>query len=432
MIDLDLVRSQPEVVRASQRARGADPTAVDRLLAADEERRAAVAELDGLRAQSNAASREVRGADPAERPALVARARERKEQVGAAEAVAARAEEAFAAAQLALANVVHPSAPVGGEEDFTVLRPAPDLPAGQGPVRDHLELADLLEAVDVERGAKVSGSRFAFLTGVGALLELALVQMATVRALAAGCVPVVPPVLVRPEAMAGTGFMGEHADEVYRLERDDLYLVGTSEVPLAAFHTGEVLETLPRRYAGFSSCFRREAGSHGRDTRGIIRVHQFDKVEMFSFVEPDDADDEHARLLAQEEGFLADLELPYRVIDIPTGDLAQSQVRKFDCEVWLPSQERFLELTSASSCTDFQARRLGVRSRDADGRLRPVATLNGTLCAVQRTVVALLETHQRPDGSVAVPAALQPHLTPLLAAAGSDDVEVLRPVARRA
>ena len=229
------------------------------------------------------------------------------------------------------------------------------------------------------------------------------------RATAAGFVPVIAPALVRPEAMEGTGFLGAHAAEVYKLEADDLYLVGTSEVPLAAYHSGEVLEALPLRYAGFSSCFRREAGSHGKDTRGIIRVHQFDKVEMFSYVVLEDAEAEHERLLEQEKGFLADLELPFRTIDVAAGDLGSSASRKFDNEAWLPSQERWLELTSTSNCTDFQARRLGIRHRTADGP-RPVATLNGTMCAVGRTIAVLLEVHQRADGSVHVPAALRPYL----------------------
>ncbi|MCU1673277.1 MAG: serS, partial [Frankiales bacterium] len=267
----------------------------------------------------------------------------------------------------------------------------------------------LLGAIDTERGAKVSGSRFAFLTGPGALLELALVNLAIARAVEAGFLPMITPTLVKPESMEGTGFLGAHADEVYKLENDDLYLVGTSEVPLAAYHSGEVLETVPRRYAGFSSCFRREAGSHGKDTRGIIRVHQFDKVEMFSYVSREEAAAEHQRLLGWEKEFLTALELPFRVIDVAAGDLGSSAARKFDCEAWLPSQERWLELTSTSNCTDFQARRLGIRIRGDKG-VEPAATLNGTLCAVGRTIAVLLEVHQRADGSVHVPLALRPYL----------------------
>jgi seryl-tRNA synthetase len=332
VIDLKLLREDPERVRASQRDRGEDEGAVDALLAADEARRAAVTTADQLRAEQKAVSQSVKKASAEERP-----------------------------------------------------------------------------GIDTERGAKVSGSRFAFLTGDVALLELALVNLAMTHALEAGFVPVIPPALVRPESMEGTGFLGAHAAEVYRLEADDLYLVGTSEVPLAAMHGGEVLDRLPLRYAGFSSCFRREAGSHGKDTRGIIRVHQFDKVEMFSFVAPDDADAEHQRLLDHEKAFLSALELPFRVIDVAAGDLGSSAARKFDCEAWLPSQERWLELTSTSNCTTFQARRLGIRQRGVGG-LKPLATLNGTLCAVGRTIAVLLEVHQRADGSVHVPEALRPHL----------------------
>jgi seryl-tRNA synthetase len=300
-------------------------------------------------------------------------------------------------------------APPGGETDFVVLEQVGDVPSYDFPVRDHLDIGTLLAAIDTERGAKVSGARFAFLTGVGALLELALVNLAMAQAVDAGFTPMIAPALVRPEAMEGTGFLGAHAAEVYKLENDDLYLVGTSEVPLAAYHSGEVLESVPRRYAGFSSCFRREAGSHGKDTRGIIRVHQFDKVEMFSYVDLPDAEAEHQRLLAWEKEFLTKLELPFRVIDVAAGDLGSSAARKFDCEAWLPSQERWLELTSTSNCTDFQARRLNIRIRGEKGPV-PAATLNGTLCAVGRTIAVLLEVHQRADGSVHVPEALRPYL----------------------
>ncbi len=321
----------------------------------------------------------------------------------------AEADAGLRAAHLAVPNVVLDGVPPGGEQDFVVVEHVGEVPTYDFAVQDHLDLGTALGAIDTERGAKVSGSRFAFLTGWGALLELALVNLAVGAAVEAGFTPVIAPALVRPEAMEGTGFLGAHADEVYRLAADDLYLVGTSEVPLAAFHSGEVLTDLPARYAGFSSCFRREAGSHGKDTRGIIRVHQFDKVEMFSYVEPSQAEAEHARLLAYEKAFLSLLELPFRVIDVAAGDLGSSAARKYDCEAWLPSQERWLELTSTSNCTDFQARRLGIRSRGASG-LAPVATLNGTLCAVGRTIAVLLEVHQRADGSVHVPEALRPYL----------------------
>jgi seryl-tRNA synthetase len=409
VIDLKLLRDDPDRVRASQVARGDDPSLVDTLLKADEERRAAVTRADNLRAEQKAVSQSVKSAGPEERPAVLERAKALSAEVKEAEAAQALADAELRTAHLAIPNVVHPSTPPGGEADFVVLGQTGDVPTYDFPVRDHLDVGEVLKAIDTERGAKVSGSRFAFLTGPGALLELALVNLAMARATAAGFVPVIAPALVRPEAMEGTGFLGAHASEVYKLEGDDLYLVGTSEVPLAAYHSGEVLESLPLRYAGFSSCFRREAGSHGKDTRGIIRVHQFDKVEMFSYVAPEDAEAEHARLLEHEKAFLSDLELPFRTVDVAAGDLGSSAARKFDNEAWLPSQERWLELTSTSNCTDFQARRLGVRVRTPDGP-RVAATLNGTLCAVGRTIAVLLEVHQRADGSVHVPVALRPFL----------------------
>ncbi len=406
-----MLRDDPDRIRASQAARGEDPALVDALLAADEARRAAVTRADTLRADQKAASQAVRGADPAGRPALLEAAQALAAEVKAAEVEQAGAESALRAAHLAVPNVVADGVPPGGEQDFVVLEHVGDLPTYDFPVRDHLDVAAGLGprgagAIDTERGAKVSGARFAFLVGDGALLELALVNLAMARALEAGFTPMITPSLVRPEAMEGTGFLGAHADEVYRLAADDLYLVGTSEVPIAAYHSGELLDELPRRYAGFSSCFRREAGSYGKDTRGIIRVHQFDKVEMFAYVDPAEAAAEHARLLEHEKAFLSALELPFRVIDVAAGDLGSSAARKYDCEAWLPSQERYLELTSTSNCTTFQARRLGVRARGTG----PVATLNGTLCAVGRTIAVLLEVHQRADGSVHVPAALRPYL----------------------
>jgi seryl-tRNA synthetase len=409
VIDLKLLRDDPERVRASQRARGDDPALVDALLAADEARRAAVTAADNLRAAQKEVSAAVRSATPDERPAVLEKAKALAAAVKEAEAAQAVAEEALRAAHLAVPNLVHPAVPPGGESDYVVLSQTGEVPSYPFDVRDHLAVGEILKAIDTERGAKVSGSRFAFLTGPGALLELALVNMAMARAVAAGFIPMIAPALVRPEAMEGTGFLGAHSAEVYRLADDDLYLVGTSEVPLAAYHSGEVLDDLPRRYAGFSSCFRREAGSHGKDTRGIIRVHQFDKVEMFSYVALEDAEAEHERLLEQEKAFLSDLELPFRTIDVAAGDLGSSASRKFDNEAWLPSQERWLELTSTSNCTDFQARRLGIRHRTAGGP-QVAATLNGTMCAVSRTIAVLLEVHQRVDGSVHVPKALRPFL----------------------
>jgi seryl-tRNA synthetase len=411
VIDLRLVRERPDAVRASQRARGADESLVDELLAADAERRETVTRADHLRAEQKAASQAVRTASPEERPAVLEKAKALAAQVKDVEEAQRAADAVLREAHLRVANVIADEVPPGGEDDAVTLRTVGEIPSYDFPVRDHLEIGELLGAIDMERGAKVSGARFYFLTGPGALLEFALAQLAISRAVAAGFTPVVAPSLVRPEAMEGTGFLGAHSEEVYKVERDDLYLVGTSEVALAGMHMNEVLDLPePRRYAGWSSCFRREAGSYGKDTRGIIRVHWFDKVEMFSFCRPEDSAAEHQRLLAWEEEFLSLLELPYRVVDIAAGDLGTSAARKFDIEAWFPSQGTYRELTSTSDCTTFQARRLNIRYRDADGKPQTAATLNGTLCAVARTIACLLEVHQRADGSVYLPKALRPWL----------------------
>jgi len=407
VIDLRLLRDDPATARASQRARGESESLVDDLLAADEKRRAAVQAFEALRAEQKQLSNGIRSAKGEERESLLARTKELAAAVKAAEATANESEQALRAAQLVVSNVVEAGAPAGGEDDYVVLREVGTPRSIENP-RDHLELGELLGAIDTERGAKVSGSRFYFLTGAGALLQLGLLQLAIQQAVENGFTPMITPVLVKPESMEGTGFLGAHASEVYRLEADDLFLVGTSEVPLAAYHGNEILDlTEPRRYAGWSTCFRREAGSHGRDVRGIIRVHQFDKVEMFSYCRPDQAHEEHQRLLAWEEEMLAKVEVPYRVIDVAAGDLGSSAARKFDCEAWIPSQGRYREVTSTSNCTTFQARRLGTRYRDEDGKPQIAATLNGTL-ATTRWLVAILENHQQPDGSVTVPKALQP------------------------
>jgi seryl-tRNA synthetase len=409
VIDLRLLRDDPDLVRASQRARGESEATVDTLLAADESRRATIATFESLRAEQKQLGKQMPKASGAERDSLLTRTKQLSAQVKAAEAAVTEAEAALRAAQYAIPNVIQDGAPPGGEDDFVVLREVGDRPEIDNP-RDHLALGELLGAIDMERGAKVSGSRFYFLTGVGALLELALLQLGLAQAVEAGFTPMIVPVLVKPASMEGTGFLGAHASEVYRLEADDLYLVGTSEVPMAAYHASEIIDLDgPRRYVGWSSCFRREAGSYGKDTRGIVRVHQFDKVEMFSYCRPEDAADEHLRLLAWEEEMLAKVEVPYRVIDVAAGDLGLSAARKFDCEAWVPSQGRYRELTSASNCTTFQARRLNVRYRDANGRPQIAATLNGTL-ATTRWLVAIMENHQQPDGSVRVPTALQPFL----------------------
>ncbi|MGW7050145.1 serine--tRNA ligase [Streptomyces sp. NPDC054887] len=418
MIDLRLLREDPDRVRASQRARGEDVALVDALLSADERRRSSGVRFDELRSEQKSLGKLIPKATPEERAELLKRAEQLKADVKAAEAEQNEADEAAKALLLRLGNIVHEDVPVGGEEDFVVLEThgtIRDFAAEGFDPKDHLELGEALGAIDVERGAKVSGSRFYYLTGVGALLELALVNAAIAQATEAGFIPMLTPALVRPRAMEGTGFLGQAAENVYHLEKDDYYLVGTSEVPLAAYHMDEIIDAdkLPLRYAGFSPCFRREAGTYGKDTRGIFRVHQFDKVEMFSYVDPSDAENEHKRLLEWEKQWLTGLELPFQVIDVATGDLGSSASRKFDCEAWIPTQGKYRELTSASNCDGFQARRLSVRMRDTrDGKkvLQPLATLNGTLCAVPRTIVAILENHQLADGSVRVPEMLRPYL----------------------
>ncbi|WP_026454482.1 serine--tRNA ligase [Saccharomonospora iraqiensis] len=411
MIDLRILREEPDVVRASQRARGEDDGVVDRLLALDAERRSAIATADNLRAEQKQLGKQIGKASGDEREELLARGKELAARVKDAEAEQNRAGAEFDELHRSVPNVVHPEVPAGGEDDYTVLKHVGTPAEFDFEPADHLALAEGLGALDMERGAKVSGARFYFLTGIGAQLQLALLNLAAAQATEKGFTLMIPPVLVRPEVMSGTGFLGEHDSEVYRLADDDLYLVGTSEVPLAGYHSDEILDLSggPRRYAGWSSCFRREAGSYGKDTRGIIRVHQFDKVEMFVFCRPEDAEAEHANLLSWEEEMLAKIEVPYRVIDTAAGDLGTSAARKYDCEAWVPTQRAYRELTSTSNCTTFQARRLAVRHRDADGRTQTAATLNGTL-ATTRWIVAILENHQQPDGSVRVPEALRPFL----------------------
>jgi seryl-tRNA synthetase len=408
VIDLKLLREDPDAVRRSQLSRGEDPARVDLLLQADVARRAAIAAADTLRADQKAASKLVGAASPEDRPALLERAKQLAAEVKDAEARQAQVEEAFTAAHLAIPNVVIPGVPSGGEDDYAVLDIVGEPRAIENP-KDHLELGESLGLIDMERGAKVSGSRFYFLTGSGALLQLGLLQLAVRLATEEGFTLMIPPVLVRPEVMGGTGFLGAHAEEIYHLEADDLYLVGTSEVPLAGYHADEILDLSggPKRYAGWSSCFRREAGSYGKDTRGIIRVHQFDKVEAFVYCRPEDAEAEHQRLLGWQRRMLELIEVPYRVIDVAAGDLGSSAARKFDCEAWVPTQQAYRELTSTSNCTTFQARRLATRYRDDSGKPQIAATLNGTL-ATTRWLVAILENHQQPDGTVRVPAALVP------------------------
>ncbi|MFF9507253.1 serine--tRNA ligase [Streptomyces sp. NPDC014724] len=425
MIDLRLLREDPDRVRASQRARGEDVALVDALLSADERRRTSGVRFDELRSEQKSLGKLIPKASPEERAELLKKAEQLKADVKAADTAQDEADAEAKRLMLQLGNIVHEDVPVGGEEDFVVLEThgtIRDFGAEGFEPRDHLELGEKLGAIDMERGAKVSGSRFYYLTGVGALLELALVNAAITQATEAGFVPMLTPALVRPRAMEGTGFLGQAAENVYHLDKDDYYLVGTSEVPLAAYHMDEIIDAdkLPLRYAGFSPCFRREAGTYGKDTRGIFRVHQFDKVEMFSYVDPADAETEHRRLLDWEKQWLTALELPFQVIDVATGDLGASASRKFDCEAWIPTQGKYRELTSASNCDGFQARRLSVRMRDGK-KVQPLATLNGTLCAVPRTIVAILENHQLADGSVRVPEVLRPYL---------GGREVLEPVAK--
>lgn len=411
MIDSNLLRENPAAIKASQRARGASESLVDDAAAADANWRAKLAEFENLRAEQNAMSKEVSTAPKDEKAALVAKAQELGTRVKAAEAEANEAAEALNALLWKIENVVIEGVPAGGEDDFVVLREVGTKPTFDFEPRDHVALGELLDIIDIERGTKISGSRFYFLKGWGARLELALMNMALDLATKADFTALITPTLVRPEVMAGTGFLGEHADEIYYLPADDLYLTGTSEVALAGYHRDEIIDLSngPIRYAGWSTCYRREAGSHGKDTRGILRVHQFNKLEMFSYIDPEHAEQEHLNLLALEEQMLQACGLAYRVIDTAAGDLGSSAARKYDSEAWVPSQNTYRELTSSSNCTTFQARRLNVRYRKEDGKTATAATLNGTL-ATTRWLVAILETHQQADGSVRIPDALRPYL----------------------
>jgi seryl-tRNA synthetase len=426
VIDPRVLREDPDRVRASQAKRGLPDDVVDLALTADAARRQAIAEFEAKRAEQKRLGKLIPRAQGEEKQELLARTKALAAEVKAAEAAQAEAEAAWQAALLSLPNLTADETPAGGEDDFVVLETVGTPAEFDFEPRDHVELGRILGAIDLERGAQVSGSRFYFLTGVGAELEFALINLAMEQAREAGFTQVVAPSMVKPRAMEGTGFLGQAADDVYRIDGQDLYLVGTSEVPMAAYHSDEILDggSLPLRYAAFSPCYRKEAGSHGKDTKGIIRVHWFDKVEMFVYSTPEESVAEHQRLLEWEKQFLDKLELAYRVIDVAAGDLGLSAQRKFDCEAWIPTQGRYRELTSTSNCTEFQTRRLDTRARyDGDGQqvVGPVATLNGTLCAIPRTIVAILETHQQADGSVRVPKALQPWL---------GGREVLEPVAR--
>ena len=417
MLDLKLIRSEPERVKEALGRRGAAGE-VDELLRLDARRRELLPEIESGRARQNQASEAIaeakRGGGDAEN--AIAEMRELKGRLEGLESELTEVESGRDRIAATLPNLPDPAAPDGlSEEDSVTLREVGEPPAFDFDVRDHLEIGTGLGLIEVEAAARASGSRFAYLMGDLVLLEFALVRYALELLAAEGHRPVVPPVLVREEPLFGTGFLPGDRDQIYEIPRDELYLVGTAEVPLAALHADQILEpgSLPIRYAGFSTCFRREAGAAGKDTRGIFRVHQFDKVEMFSFVEPGTSQDEHERLLAIEERILSELEIPYRVVDIPVGDLGAPAARKFDCEAWIPSQERYRELTSCSNTTDYQARRLRCRFRPADGE-SPVQphTLNGTAVAVQRTLIALIENRQERDGGFTVPSVLHPFGAP--------------------
>ena len=411
MIDPVLLRENPDVIRASQVARGSDPGLVDVALQADADRRAALAAFEELRAEQNVFSKKVGQAQGDEKKALLAEVAQLAARVKEANAAATAADEAYTDAARKIQNPIIEGIPSGGEDNFVTLREVGTVPTFDFEPKDHLELGESLGAIDMTRGTKVSGARFYFLRGIGARLELALMNLALDRALEAGFVPLITPTLVRPDIMQGTGFLGEHSDEIYYLPADDLYLTGTSEVALAGYHSDEIIDLTdgPLRYAGWSTCYRREAGSSGKDTRGIIRVHQFNKLEMFVYTTPEEAEAEHDRLVAWQEAMLQSLGLAYRVIDVAAGDLGSSAARKFDIEAWVPTQDAFRELTSTSNCTTYQSRRLETRYRTESGKTAPVATLNGTL-ATTRWLVAILETHQQADGSVIIPEALRPYL----------------------
>jgi seryl-tRNA synthetase len=411
VIDPQLLRDNPDQVRRSQQLRGASVTVVDEAIAADVARRASIQQFERLRAEQNAFSRTVATAPKEEKRALVLQAQALAAQVKDAQQSSQDADAEFMKIAGAIGNVTIDGVPAGGEDDWALVREHGEKVQFDFEPRDHAELGELLGAIDIARGVKVSGSRFYFLKGVGARLELALMNLALDKALAEGFTPLITPTLVRPEIMAGTGFLGEHSDEIYYLPADELYLTGTSEVALAGYHSDEILDLTggPLRYAGWSTCYRREAGSAGKDNRGILRVHQFNKLEMFSYVLPEDAEAEHLKLLGYQESMLQACELSYRVIDVAAGDLGSSAARKYDVEAWVPTQGTYRELTSTSNCTTYQARRLDIRYRAESGKTTPVATLNGTL-ATTRWLVAILETHQQADGSVVVPQALRGYL----------------------
>jgi seryl-tRNA synthetase len=417
MLDLKLIRSEPERVKAALSRRGAGER-VDELLALDERRRALLPELENAQAERKALSKQIGAAKQAGEDAeeLMATVQALKERSEAGKAELEEVDRQLQQLALTLPNLPDPDAPEGmTEEDAVVLRVVGEPPSFDFEPRDHLEIGTALDLIDMETAARLSGSRFAYLKGDLVMLELALVRFAIELVRAEGHEPVIPPVLVREEALEGTGFLPGDRDQIYEIPKDELFLTGTSEVALAGLHADQILDaaSLPLRYCGFSTCFRREAGAAGRDTRGIFRVHQFDKVEMYSFVEPSESGAEHERLLSIEERILTELEIPYRVVNVAVGDLGAPAAKKYDCEAWIPSQGRYRELTSCSNTTDFQARRLGCRYRAAEGEPpAPVHTLNGTAVAVGRTIIALIENRQERDGGFTLPKTLHRYGSP--------------------
>jgi seryl-tRNA synthetase len=405
MIDPRLLRDDPDTLRESLRRRGSTVD-LDALIRLEAELRTARQRAEEQRAAQKEAGREIATLEGEAKERAIASVADLAARVKEAAAEVDRLESEFELAILEMPNLVAADAADGftDEDNLEIKRVGEPLTEGS----DHAALGELLGIVDTERAAKVSGSRFGYLKGKGAMLEFSLVRWAMDHLVAAGFTPMVPPVLVREDALVGTGFFPEAREQVYEIPRDELFLVGTAEVPLAAYHTDEILpgDELPIRYAGFSTCFRREAGTYGKDTAGIFRVHQFDKVEMFVFTSPDDSPTEHDRLLAIEEELVGELEIPYRVVNIAAGELGASAVKKYDIEAWFPGEQNYREITSCSNTTDFQARRLRVRMRTESGN-EILHTLNGTACAVGRTILAMIENHQQPDGSVVIPEALR-------------------------
>jgi seryl-tRNA synthetase len=403
MIDPRLLREDPEAIRQSLRRRGSKID-LDALIGIEAQLRSARQEAEQLRASQKDAGREIAGLEGEAKEAAIAGVAELAARVKEAAGTVDRLEEDFHRVLVEVPNLVAPDAADGYTEEDNVEVKRVGEPRTEG--IDHATLGDRLGIIDTMRGAKVSGSRFGYLKGQGAMLEFSLVRWAMDHLVAAGFTPMVPPVLVREEALTGTGFFPEAREQVYEIPRDELFLVGTAEVPLAAYHTDEILEEVPLRYAGFSTCFRREAGTYGKDTAGIFRVHQFDKVEMFVFTAAEDSAAEHDRLLAVEEKLVGELEIPYRVVNVAAGDLGASAAKKYDIEAWFPGEQNYREVTSCSNTTDYQARRLKVRMKTERGN-EVVHTLNGTACAVGRTILALIENHQQPDGTVVIPEALR-------------------------